>query len=72
MKRAEIISKNGVHYYDRILNNCRKTNKLLRKIIENNIDIMFLLKSHPGDGLGKTSLEFKGLQDFPNVNFGEK
>ena len=30
---------------------------------------MFLLKSHPGDGFGKTSLEFEGLQEFPNVNF---
>jgi|APSaa5957512535_1039671.scaffolds.fasta_scaffold10337_3 hypothetical protein len=50
----------------RLMNLAKKANEILKYIIHNNNDILFLLKAHPGDG-DKEPLEFDGLLNQDNV-----
>lgn len=42
-------------------------NKILRKVVLANPDILFLLKEHPGVQLGRKASGIIGLESFPNV-----
>ena len=72
VKKSEIIERNGLEYYEKFLLDCETTNNVLFKLIKNNPDIKFFLKSHPGDGAQKRSLEFEGLEKFQNTVFVER
>ena len=71
-KKERFINENGIVAFNRLLRNLEKTNEILKNIIETNKDICFFLKSHPGDGEGKISLEFEGLEKYKNTLFVDK
>jgi surface carbohydrate biosynthesis protein len=52
---------------ERFKNDGEKVNIILKNIILQNKDILFLLKEHPGSLFGKISLEIQGTEKFPNV-----
>tara|TARA_B100000787_G_scaffold60675_1_gene44326 strand:+ start:15423 stop:16766 length:1344 start_codon:yes stop_codon:yes gene_type:complete len=57
----------GEDKYQRLMAQAPITNNILKNLIRNNNDILFILKNHPGDGENSISLEFEGLLDFENV-----
>ena len=57
----------GKDKHQRLMSEAPIVNGILRNLVENNNDILFLLKNHPGDGESSTALEFQGLLDFDNV-----
>lgn len=56
----------GQKYLNFLTNELEITKNLLRKLIQKNEDILFLIKSHPGDQ-GCIPLEVDGIDHLPNV-----
>lgn len=67
-KKDSFIITRGKEFYEKVMKKSDEINDILKFIIEKNQDVLFVLKSHPGDGL-KEPLEFRGLKDFNNVKF---
>lgn len=65
-KKDYFIKTSGEEKFNIFTELINKTNEILEYIIQNNNDILFLLKPHPGDG-GREPLEFKNLLKYDNV-----
>jgi hypothetical protein len=70
-KKEYFIKELGEEKFINFIKISEKINKLLYKLIKNNLDILFLLKPHPGDG-EKEPLEFKDLGKFQNTHIVSK
>ena len=71
-KKEVLITSVGLESFNILIETAKLTNEILTQLIIDNPDICFLLKSHPGDGPDKTSLEFIGLEKYENAYFVDK
>jgi hypothetical protein len=62
----------GEDKHQRLMSEAPIANNILKNLITNNNDILFILKNHPGDGENSTALEFEGLLEFENVQLMDK
>jgi hypothetical protein len=70
-KREQLIESLGRDKFQKIIDLIDMTNSILKNIIKNNPDILFLLKPHPGDG-NKIPMEIEGLLGFKNIQIVDK
>ncbi len=65
--KQEIVKRFGsLEIVEKIKSNRDPLNEIYKKLIENNPDILFILKYHPGT-VDKNETEFKGLLSYKNV-----
>ncbi len=62
-----VLKKYDKNVFERFANDCIAFNLILKKTIEENPDILFLLKEHPGNQLGHKSSGIEGCDRFDNV-----
>ena len=68
ISKESIYRKNlGNENYNNLIKQADIANKILKNLILNNKETLFLLKAHPGDGDNKIPLEFAGVLEYPNV-----
>lgn len=65
-KRDQLIAKYGAKQISKVMELAKLSNSILKYLISNNMDILFLLKTHPGDG-SRMALEYEGLIQCSNV-----
>jgi len=67
-KKDDFIRTRGEGFYKKIMDKAHEINEILRFVIQKNPDVLFLLKSHPGDHPHEP-IEFKGLSEFDNIKY---
>ncbi len=72
LKKERLISEHGQKVYDNLMSLLDLSSEILNKLVCNNPDILFLIKSHPGDGEGTFPLEIEQLDKKDNLLVLEK
>ncbi len=64
--KENFIRTRSLEFYEKLMGKAKEINGILKYIVQENPDVLFLMKAHPGDG-ENYPMEIKGLQGTENV-----
>ena len=72
LKKEKLTKQYGPEVFTNLMSLLKLSQSILDKLITKNPDILFLIKSHPGDGENSVPLELKNIQKRENIRLVDK